>query len=133
MERQNFPTGRKRKESALYGVLRKYGASLPFADNVIATFQAETNGINSVEGMLFAFDARVRLVFEREWVLGDFSALPSRGERAMVRVTARPWIDGNGHITFKAKHFVVLPPRQENAEPSVLECENTIESERHAE
>ncbi|MFX1767986.1 hypothetical protein PWP93_36565 [Paraburkholderia sp. A1RI-2L] len=132
MDNQNMQPARKRRESALYGVLRKYGASLPFADNVIATFQTQTADVNSVEGMLFAFDARVRLVFERQWVVGDFAALPLRGERAMVRVTARPWIDCNGHITFKAKHFVVLPPLQDRVEPSVDERADTIENENHA-
>ncbi|WP_434716369.1 hypothetical protein [Paraburkholderia sp. A3RO-2L] len=132
MDNQNKQSERKRRESTLYGVLRKYGASLPFADNVIATFQTETADVKSVEGTLFAFDARVRLVFEREWVVGDFGALPSRGERAMLRVTARPWIDCNGHITFKAKHFVVLPPLQDRVEPSEQQCADTIESQDHA-
>lgn len=129
MESQNMQAGRKRRDSALYGVLRKYGASLPFADNVIATFQTEFADSNSVEGVLFAFDARVRLVFVRQWVVGDFGALPSRGERAMVRVTARPWIDCNGHITLKAKHFVILPPRQqEPLTPLTQHCSDPIES-----
>ncbi|MDR5791705.1 hypothetical protein P9281_34730 [Caballeronia sp. LP003] len=112
MTEQQERASRKRRESALYGLLRKYGASLPFADNVIACFQTERIGQDSVEGVLFASDARVRLVFERRWTIGDdLAALPRAGERAMIRVTARPWVDGNGHITLRAKHFVVLPPR----------------------
>lgn len=101
----------KRQESTLHGVMRKYGALLPFADNVIAAFQTDAVHPERVEGFLFAFDARVALVLEQRSVSGDYALLPSPGERAMVRVTARPWVDGYGRITLRAKHIVVLPQR----------------------
>lgn len=129
MNKPRNQSGPRQRESALYGVLRKYGASLPFADNIIATFQTERIDAGTVEGMLFAFDARIPLVFDRHWVVGDFDALPLRGERAMVRVTARPWIDCNGQMTLKAKHFVVLPPLcQADTKPLLQRCANRAES-----
>ncbi|MCW3587422.1 hypothetical protein [Burkholderia cenocepacia] len=100
-----------KRESALHGLLRNYGASLRFADKVIACFQTDTVSAEGVQGILFSFDARVPLVFERRWVIGDVDLLPRPGERAMLRVTARPWVDGLGHITLRAKHFMILPPR----------------------
>lgn len=105
-----------KRESALHGLLRNYGASLRFADKVIACFQTDMVNAEGVHGVLFSFDARVPLVFERRWVIGDIDLLPRPGERAMLRVTARPWVDGLGHITLKAKHFMILPPRVTSAE-----------------
>lgn len=101
----------ERNESVLHGLLRKYGSSLRFADKVIASFQTNAVFEDRIEGMLFSHDACVPLVFEKNWVRGNVDALPSPGERATLRVTARPWIDGLGQVSLKAKHFMILPMR----------------------
>jgi hypothetical protein len=91
--------------------MRKYGSMLPFADNVIASFQTDAVHPGRVEGFLFAYDARVALTFDQRWVTGDYALLPLPGDRVMVRVTARPWVDGFGRITLRGKHVVVLRQR----------------------
>lgn len=101
---------RIKKESALYGVMRRLGQTLPFADRVIASFKAESVTPERIEGVLFTHDARVPTVFDKKW-LHSLDGLPVAGHRIMVKVTARPFLDGTGQVHFLVNNFEVLPDR----------------------
>ncbi|MCD5327960.1 hypothetical protein ACFFU8_08995 [Chromobacterium piscinae] len=101
---------RSKKESALYGVMRRLGQSLSYADRVIASFKSESVFNDRVEGVLFTHDARVPTVFDKKWV-ATLEGLPPVGHRAMVKITARPFLDGNGQLHFLVNNFEILPDR----------------------
>ena len=80
---------------------------MTFADRLIANFRTENAGPDRVTGMLFAHDASIPVVFERER-LGELEMLPAEGEVVKLRVDCRPWISGSGQLSFIVQKFQVL-------------------------
>ncbi|WP_207002544.1 hypothetical protein [Trinickia mobilis] len=106
---------RRGRESALFGVMRRFGQILPFADKVIASFRTESAEAERIAGVLFTHDARIPTVFERQHI-GELSSLPGVGEQALVKVTCRPWLDGNGQLSFIVRDYQVLTDQDDSAQ-----------------
>ncbi|WP_205183607.1 hypothetical protein [Burkholderia sp. LMG 13014] len=106
-EGMNEQRGRRVRESALFGVTRRYGQSLSFADRVIVNFKATDRSDSRVSGMLFSHDATIPVVFDRDRV-GRLDGLPAAGEAVKVKVSCRPWISRTGQLSFIVHAYEVL-------------------------
>jgi hypothetical protein len=105
------------RQSALDGIFRKFGQTLPLVDRVPGNVMIDQVTPDVIHGNLIAEDSSLRVRFESK-DLGDFALLKalidsrvlidsSKLSNVMIpmRVSGRAWVEGNGSIVLLVRSF----------------------------